>query len=131
MAKVKSKSKSLKSQNKLKRKTRIVTRNVARVIKNQPLSNKIGIPTKIVLSFLLTYFIALSYFLLITYLEPRSIPALSNKINSTLQEKLGLQNIVSSTSVKFTADGYLQISSNDLQEIDLCLLLVPKVLPQK
>ncbi len=108
-----------KKGNKIKRRSRVVQRKVSRAIKNQPLSKKIGIPTKIILSILLIYFLVLSYFLLVIYLKPRSVPAITDKINQALEENLGSNYRIKSSLVSFNSSANLVISTKEIQEIDL------------
>ncbi len=86
-----------------------------RKLQQQAKKNKIGLFYKINLSLLLIVFLALSYFLILVSTNPKSIPFVTQKIETTLKEKFGNDVSLSQSYISFTRYGTLQVAVSDLK----------------
>jgi hypothetical protein len=82
----------------------------------KPKKKKLSLFYKATISFLLTAFIALFYFVVLVSTEPKSISFVTQKIEEVLQEKFGENNVaLEETYLSFTRYGTLKIAVTSLK----------------
>jgi hypothetical protein len=84
-------------------------------VKNLAPEKKFGIFYKISLFLLLLVLIVLSYFIILVSTEPKSIPYVTEKIESSLQKKFGSDVALSSSYISFTRYGTLKVTVSSLK----------------
>lgn len=101
---------------------------------HKPKKNKIGLFYKVTFFVLLLVLIVLSYFVILVSTKPKSIPFVTQKIESTLQEKFGPDVSLSDSLVSFTRYGTLKVTVSSLKILytlpnttDKQALVIPKL----
>lgn len=102
--------------------------------RHSPKKKKIGLFYKITFFVLLLVLIVLSYFVILVSTKPKSIPFVTQKIESTLQEKFGQDVSLSDSLVSFTRYGTLRVTISSLKILytlpnttDKQALIIPKL----
>ncbi len=83
--------------------------------KRNPNKKKIDLFYKVTFFLLLLVLIVLSYFVILVSTKPKSIPFVTQKIESTLQEKFGPDVSLSDSLVSFTRYGTLKVTISSLK----------------